>query len=556
MPAGMAPGRGRRTTASARGDDMLKVALVQCPAWTAESPNYSLALLGGILKREGFDVQGFDLNLEMYYRCAGTARESSWNMDSSGNSWYLPAFVAELVDETSPLVEDFTGRIIASGARVIGFSVHSTSVHFTNAVSRRLKAKAPDRVVVYGGPQCFRNCAHLSLFDEHPAVDAICLTEAERAFPQFLRQLAETGRLEPVPGIAVRTASGAVPDPGNPEPVSDLDSLPFADYSIFPEGFVRARLGLMTSRGCLLRCRFCNESPQWNRYRTRSAGSIVAEMRHQKSRYPGIGYLHFNDSLINGNMKVLESMCDDLIAQPLGATWGGQALIRPQMTSEVISKMKRAGCSMISYGLESGSDTVLKAMGKPYTSALAERVLSDTHALGIYTIFNIIVGFPGEGEKEYLETRDFVARNRSHASLVSFNTLYVFEGSHLFANYEQYGIVLPGSDRSLEGLGFVESDNPSLEWWTRDRSNTYPIRLERLNGLKALTEDKTLVSYSDGDTRMLAGDAHMKLGDEASALAAYREALEACVEDNKRRLLEERIRRLEAREAARQDAAA
>jgi anaerobic magnesium-protoporphyrin IX monomethyl ester cyclase len=521
---------------------MLKVALVQCPAWTAESPNYSLALLGALLRTHGYGVEGLDLNLELYFRYRGTDKEGLWSMDARGNSWYRPSFVEEIVQETSHLVEEFVCRIVASEAQVVGFSVQSTSVHFTRAVSTRLKQVAPDRVVIYGGPQCFSNCAYLSLFDDHPAVDAICFGEGDQALLQFLDGYAATGCIESVPGIAVRSKEAQSYAPCTP--VTDLDSLPFADFSIFPSHFIRKRVGLSTSRGCLLRCRFCNESPQWNRYRTMSARRIMAEIAHQKGRYPFLNYCHFNDSLVNGDMNVFGELCQSLKQSGLGMNWGAQALIRKEMTPDVIRSMKESGCSMISYGLESGSNTILKAMGKSFTAEIAERVIRDSHAAGIYTIFNIIVGFPGEGPKEFAETHAFVARNLAHASLVSFNTLYVFQGSHLYSHPDKYGIVIPQARNETEGLGFFESDNPNLEWWTSDRTNTYPARLERLNILKSLTRDKTFVVYSDVDTKLLMGDAYAKLGDQEAALSHYRRAFDECSDAGLRRTLQNKIDRL------------
>ena len=61
-------------------------------------------------------------------------------------------------------------------------------------------------------------------------------------------------------------------------------------------------------------------------------------------------------------MKSFNEFCDLMIKNKMKLKWQGQAMIRPEMTGSFIQKMKKAGCSMISYGLENGSQTILKLM--------------------------------------------------------------------------------------------------------------------------------------------------------------------------------------------------
>ena len=162
------------------------------------------------------------------------------------------------------------------------------------------------------------------------------------------------------------------------------------------DSYTSKTLPISTSRGCINKCLFCSEFRLWRKYRYRDAENIFEEIRFQKQRSPSISHLFFNDSLINGNMRNLDKLCQLIIDSHLDISWGGQAAIREEMTSDFIAKMKAAGFSHVSYGLESASPKILKIMGKRFAPEVAERVIRSTKKMGIRTCVNIIVGFPGE----------------------------------------------------------------------------------------------------------------------------------------------------------------
>ena len=138
--------------------------------------------------------------------------------------------------------------------------------------------------------------------------------------------------------------------------------------------------------------------------------------------------------------------------------------------------MKLAGCNVISYGIESGNDKILKLMRKTYTPELAEKVIGDTFETGIDVIFNIIVGFPTETESEFAETKDFVRRCKKYASHVELVTLLLLKGSYLYNNFDEFNI----TSKEYSDLDW------QLKWQTNDGQNTYDIRKRRLEKLLKL----------------------------------------------------------------------
>ena len=458
----------------------MKIALIQCPSWTTESPPYTLALLSACLKKSGHEVKCFDFNIETFNYCktgrfisGGGINNESWFMDYRGNVWYEKNQVLAFINNHQRFFESLVKSVLDFAPQVIGFSVQSTSKFFSLELAALLKQKETSSPIIFGGPLVFKNCYGADILKDYSFLDAISFTEADESFPVFLSSYEQSSNIQAVPGFAVRLGSGKVLSSETPSSVDNLDELAYADYSDFRfEDYTKKLIPISTSRGCINHCSFCSESTHWRRYRRRSAQNIIEEMKVQLNRYPQINEFWFNDSLINGDMKMLKELCDLIIQNNLKIRWGGQAMVRKEMTPSFLLKMKAAGCQVISYGVESGSNMILNLMRKGYTAELAERVIRDTHETGIETIFNIITGFPGEDEASFYETKEFVFRCRKYASHIELPIYLLLKGSYVFDHLNEFNI----APINCNG-------NWQLEWETKDGKNTYPLRVARTREL-------------------------------------------------------------------------
>ena len=419
----------------------MKVALILCPSWTIESPSYTVGILSAILRRHGHIVRGFDLNIDIYRNCKDDKDIETWQMDEKGTVWYEEGHVLDFIKRHNDYIEKYITDVLDYGASIIGFTVYSTSRYFSYEIARRIKELDSTRIIIFGGSQCFKNCEGLDTL-RRPYIDSVCFGEGDTAFPKMLEQIERNkGKVARCLGFSIKDRKGDIVDCGEERLVTDLNALPYADYSDFDlNKYTKKLLPIATSRGCLGHCTFCNEAPHWKRYRFRTAENIYQEMSFQLSRYPGIKEFWLNDSLINGNIKMLDKLCSLLIENRANITYGGQALIRQEMDHRLLAKMKDSGCVLISYGLESGSDTVLKCVRKTYDTKTAEKVIRDTCATGIKTIFNIVTGFPCEGEKEFNETADFIRRNLTYTKEIAVMPLLLLKGSYLYEHTEEGGI--------------------------------------------------------------------------------------------------------------------
>lgn len=467
----------------------MKIALVQCPAWVTGNPPYALALLSAVLERAGHEVECLDLNIEMYRISAaqGAGKADEMGPDSWANRlierrWIDPGKVAGFIRRYDRQIECFIDSFLArSSARVIGFSVHVTSRLFSLEVARRIKEKDRARIVLFGGPACFKNYDKENILETYPFVDAVCYGAAEASVAALIDEIEERGYASAGrPGYGVRTPDGRVVEGSGRPPLPDLDALPWADYARFDLARYTGErwLPVMASRGCIRRCRFCTENVHWGSYRSRSPARVVEEIQYQIERHrPFFRYVWFTDPIFNGNIPALHELCELLIERSLGIEWTAMVAIRKEMTMELLRKMKRAGCHMLHIGLESGSDKVLALMGKGYTSALAKEVVKRIHRAGIRFNTNIIVGYPGESVYNFLETVKMVSWLKRFKIAPAPAVLGIHPGSYLYDHMDSIGVFFPASGG---------------DWRSRDGSNTPEIRrarqetLERILGVKSL----------------------------------------------------------------------
>ncbi|MDD5130598.1 MAG: radical SAM protein, partial [Candidatus Omnitrophica bacterium] len=180
-----------------------------------------------------------------------------------------------------------------------------------------------------------------------------------------------------------------------------------------------------------------------------------------------IDHIDFHDSLINGNVRMLERLCDLIKSSGMKFRWSGQAAVTEEMTYPLLLKMKLAGCVCLNYGLETGSPSLMQRIGKLLAkNADLDRIVRDTHNSGIEGIYNFMFGLPGETEEEFQETLDFLARNKDYIDIVNPSPGFcAFDrGSYGYEHPDELGITM-GVTGSL--------------WESKDGINNYAARMEK-----------------------------------------------------------------------------
>jgi anaerobic magnesium-protoporphyrin IX monomethyl ester cyclase len=431
----------------------MKIALVLPPFLYKRCPLIGLAYLSAYLKRKEFEVVIFDLNAEMEIPHEGEER-----------IWEDEFFVEKFLNERYSIFDSQAEKILNSGAEIIGFSMWATTKYTSLTLARMIKQKDKNRLIILGGPECSFDGGS---FIKDEAVDIVVRGEGEETILAIAQIYKGHRDVDFCPGALLKI-NGEVIDCGYRTEIENLDSLPFPDFSGFllERYYLAHTLPIMFNRGCLGYCVFCNTSVIWKRYRFRSAENIYKEIVYQIKNYPHIRRFEIDDTALNLNPKELSKLSDLINVSGLKIEWGGSAIIHPLMDYNLLKNMAQAGCSFLAYGLESGSQKVIDTMRKGFRIEDAQRVIRDTHGAGIKVLLNIVIGFPNETEQDFVQTMNFIERNRKYINLIAFpSECYIGNNSYLHTHPAEFSVDL----------------SKRQGWESKDGLNTHEERQRRIN---------------------------------------------------------------------------
>lgn len=195
-------------------------------------------------------------------------------------------------------------------------------------------------------------------------------------------------------------------------PVPAWDLFPVENYWKLPYSHgpkKKKYFPILTSRGCPYPCDFC-VVPETNgqRWRSRTASEVVEEMLALRDRF-GVYDFQIEDLNPTIQSKRWDEICSLLIAKNAGIRFyivsGTKAETVPL---NQVAKLAEAGCRYLSISPESGSASVLKAIGKPFNYPHAESLIKACRQFGIYTQACFIVGHPSENDATHRASCDYL----------------------------------------------------------------------------------------------------------------------------------------------------
>ena len=486
------------------------ITLIQCPCWGRETPPLALALLAGNLRSKGYEVYLFDLN-NWFYHVISENYKQFWHQEEY-KFWQSPETMKEMLEYYDVEIEAETNKVLEKGSQLIGFSVETSSLHFTLEITKRIKNKSPNTLIAVGGPETGESFTGLRFID-NPNIDAVVLGEGDETLPRMCADLKEKGYFTKIPGLVFKKDGGII-NGGLREPIKSLEAIPLPDYSDFDLSKYANpnRLDIFGSRGCINKCHFCYEWKYFHRLRFRSGENLFEEVKHHLSTFPNVNYFNMNDSALNISPRAIRRFSELLLENNVRIIWGGWAIIRECMTPDLLKLMARAGCDYLFYGVESGSNRVLKSMNKKSTRELAAQILGDTHKAGINTTALFMVGYPTETEEDFQMTLDFIRQNHKWITSVCPSQAFtaIMPNTYLYENPKEFG---------------VENVDHSLFWTSQNGKNTYPIRFDRYERLCKLCIELGLlgpgVVEERADKWKLFGEYYQYIRDYQGAMNCY-----------------------------------
>lgn len=305
-------------------------------------------------------------------------------------------------------------------ADVIGFSVLNANRWGAIDAAQIAKKINPSTFVVFGGVSATYLWDHF--LTHFPEVDFIVIGEGEHTFLNLIRYF-ETERCgfpDHVPGLGFRR-DGRNIQTAPAKPILDLDRLPNP-----AEHFTYQHIAL--TRGCPSNCAFCGSPGFWGqKVRFHSADYFVAQMEMLYLR--GVRFFYVSDDIFTMRPAVVIEICQKIIDKGLNISWVAISKVN-YVNEEMLWWMRRAGCTQISFGVESGSETIRRLLNKTITTAQIERAFSLTIQHGILARAYFIYGCPGETWETIGETLDLINRIKPLSAI--FYMLDLFPGTALF----------------------------------------------------------------------------------------------------------------------------
>jgi radical SAM superfamily enzyme YgiQ (UPF0313 family) len=301
-------------------------------------------------------------------------------------------------------------------------------------------------VTVMGGPHV-SFCARETL-SEYPGLDVVVIGEGEETIVELCQAVENSFDLEKVSGIAYRRGAD-IYCTARRKPITNLDELPLPDRGLLPLGRYRALnmpISITTSRGCPFKCIFCvGRKMVGARVRYRSPAKVVDELQYLATL--NFSQINIADDLFTANKNHCLGVCNEIIKRGLKLTWTSFARV-DTVSDEVLGKMKAAGCTAVSFGIESANPQILKTIKKGITLDQVEAAVGMCQRAGITPFASFILGLPGETPGTIKETMDFGARLKHRGLAFGFHLLAPFPGTEIREKCDQYGIRILTDDWS------------------------------------------------------------------------------------------------------------
>lgn len=445
----------------------MKFLVVNLPPWSQENSHIGVGYLCAYLRNKGIIPRVLDLNKRFFIQQPDF--KMLWHVENK-NFWSNKDTFPLTLEIFKKEIEQAVKEIVDSNPQVIGFSVVDPKERLTVEFIKRIKEKSPDKKIILGGPAT-STYEQRKIFLDNVAdfIDAFVIGEGEETSFYLLDSFLNKKEIIDVDGCFVKNNGRWTYK--ERAPITPLDKVPFPTYEEFDLSLYGKSLLIEWSRGCKGRCAFCKNYRLSPIYRSKSAGWIINELRYHKGRY-NIDNFTVVDNILNGDLKNLDEICNRIIRENLKIRWTGQIAPHKDMDYEFFKKMRKAGCLKLQIGLESGSNKVLKLMRKTFTAEISERNIRFAKKAGIETEIFIMIGFPGETEKEFKKTYNFIKRNKKYIDTIkSINTLHLIAGTEVYEKAcEKF---------NMESL---PEENWHYLWKTYD-GNTYDVRKERAQKL-------------------------------------------------------------------------
>jgi anaerobic magnesium-protoporphyrin IX monomethyl ester cyclase len=334
--------------------------------------------------------------------------------------------------------------------------VTTTTPGFPGALEACRVAKGVGAKVIIGGP-------HTEVFAKenlvHDCIDYVGVGEGATIMVELADRLGGVSRPKPaenvkssslpildrhapathgtIQGLVTRDSDGGIAPMVNLETLGwpERESMPMYSYHSIIAAYPFTTM--ISSRGCPFQCSFCFKQSVDKKSIFRSPEDVVGEMIYLRERW-GIREIMFYDDIFTMKRSRVFEICDLILRKNLRIRWEAPTRV-DLVDQELLNTMARAGCVRLRFGIESGSEELLKMMKKESDIGVIRDAVAQAKRANISTFGYFIVGYLGETVEQYNQTVDLAMQ--LPLDYATFYTATPLPGTKLHAQAVERGLV-------------------------------------------------------------------------------------------------------------------
>lgn len=364
-------------------------------------------------------------------------------------------------------------EIIKESPNLVGISAMTSNIHSACKIATIVK-KSVNAITVIGGNHTSSVPEEtMQNFDDF---DFLVIGEGEYTILELCNTLErdKTPDLSKIKGICYKR-DGKIIKTDPRSFIEDMDSLPFPARDMVdmdnyrPPNYMefgKKSATMITSRGCPNRCTFCSAHFSTGyRYRPHSPDYVISEIKHLINEY-GIEFIIFWDDTFTIDRSRVIKICNLMLEEKLGIEWFCLARVNT-VDEELLRLMKKAGCRVINFGVESGNQEILNNIKKGTTIPQIRKAIKMARKVGFKILSSFMFGLPGETHETIENTIRFAIE--LDPDMAFFFILTPLPGSEIYntykgilfdvsSNWEDYKYVLTDGTIALDSREFTKEE--------------------------------------------------------------------------------------------------
>jgi len=439
----------------------MKVVLIQ--QWLLrefmEAP-VSLAYIAAYLDKMGIDVSLADLQIKKRL----TTEED----------------IAEVINNLKP--------------DVVGLTCMTSEVNKIKEMAKKIKKINKNIKIVVGG-------VHATIMPEtiinEPFIDYVVIGEGELVFYNLIKSLETNKSTHDIKGIGYKSNGKIIINPREKR-IKDIEALPypykFYDVMFYAnmyknnETYRYPIAAMFSSRGCPFNCGFCSVKVVWQQIVSfKSPEKLVDEIEYVLNNYDVKGII-FNDSIFGINKDWLRNVCKEITNRKLKFRWYANCRV-DLVDIDTLKLMKRAGCEIISFGMESGSQRILDYYNKGTTVEQNIKAAELCNSAGIRAVAQMIIGAPIETKEDIKANIKFIDNVAKNIESIYWNILIPYPGTKTYDDLKKMGYL-----KNVKWDDFVyDKALFPLKDMSREELNGLAIKLGTLSAAKRNLKQKKFI---------------------------------------------------------------